>query len=84
MPISIEKARTLPKEKKSAGTKATEEILEFLANQAYNAAEIAKFLGIKKEGVYSKMEKLVEKDLVQRVYQEEEGKRPLSYWYVPS
>ncbi len=85
MPIPIEKAKQLPKEKKSMGTASTLELIEFLSDQAYNASEIADFLGVNKSGVYTKLDKLVEKGLIQRVYQKEEpGKRTISYWYVPS
>jgi len=84
MPIPIDKAKQLPKEKKSMGEAATLELIEFLSGQACNAAEIADFWGVNKAGVYSKLSKLVEKGLIQRVYQEEEGgKRAISYWYVP-
>ncbi len=85
MPISIDKAKGLPKEKKSVSESWRLELIEFLSEQAYNAAEIAEFLGVDKTGIYSKLEKLVEKGLIQRVYQKQEGrKRALSYWYAPS
>lgn len=84
MPIPINKAKQLPKEKKSMGEAATLELIEFLSDQACNAAEIADFWGVNKAGVYTKLDKLVEKGLIQRVYRKEEpGKRTVSYWYVP-
>ena len=77
MPISIEKARELPTEKKSMGAVAVEELLEFLSDQACNAAEIAEFLQVKKEGVYTKLKRLVEEGLLTKVY--DEG---LTHWYA--
>lgn len=84
MPISIEKAKTLPTEKRSTGEVAVMELIEFLSGQACNASEIAEFLNVEKAGVYSRLKKLEKKGLIKRVYQEgEDGKRAISYWYVP-
>ena len=77
MPIPIEKAKTLPTEKRSMGAVAVEELMEFLADQACNASEIAEFLLVKKEGVYTKLKRLVDEGLLAKVY--DEG---LTYWYT--
>ena len=76
MPISLEDARGLPKEK-TQGAKV-EELVEFLSEQACNAGEIAEFLGVRKAGVYTKLKNLVEQEILERVYDE----KSVSYWFT--
>ncbi len=76
MPISLDEAKDLPTEKPE-GAK-TEELMEFLSEQACTASEIAEFLGVRKAGVYTKLKRLTEEGLLKRVYKE-----GISYWYAP-
>lgn len=77
MPINIDEAKKLPTTKKSMGSVAIEELLEFLTEQACNAGEIAEYLGVKKEGVYTKLKRLEDDGLITRVYQDN-----LSFWFT--
>jgi len=76
MPISKEDAMELPKEKMQ-GAKV-EELVEFLTEQACNAGEIAEFLGVRKAGVYTKLKRLVEDGILERVY----DAKNVSYWFA--
>lgn len=76
MPIPLNEARELPKEK-TQGAKV-EELVEFLGEQACNAGEIAEFLGVRKAGVYTKLKRLVEEEILERVY----DAKGVSYWFA--
>jgi len=76
MPISKEEAVNLPTEK-TQGAKV-EELVEFLGDQACNAGEIAEFLGVRKAGVYTKLKRLVEEGILERVY----DSKGTSYWFA--
>lgn len=76
MPISLSEAKELPREK-TQGAKV-EELVEFLNEQACNAGEIAEFLGVRKAGVYTKLKRLVEEEILERVY----DAKGVSYWFT--
>lgn len=75
MPLSLDEVKDLPTEKQ-AGAK-TEELVEFLSEQACSAAEIAEFLDVRKAGVYTKLKRLTEEGTLTRVYKDN-----ISYWYA--
>ena len=75
MPLSLDEVKDLPTEK-TQGAK-TEELIEFLAEQACSAAEIAEFLTVRKAGVYTKLKRLTDEGILTRVYKDN-----VSYWYA--
>ena len=75
MPLTLEEVKDLPSEK-TQGAK-TEELIEFLSDQACSAAEIAEFLGVRKAGVYTKLKRLTDEEVLARVYKDN-----VSYWYT--
>lgn len=77
MPLTLDEVKDLPTEK-SQGAK-TEELIDFLSDQACSASEIAEFLTVRKAGVYTKLKRLTDEGILKRVY-----KDGVSYWYAES
>ena len=74
MPLSLSEVKDLPTEK-TQGAK-TEELIEYLSDQACSASEIADFLEVRKAGVYTKLKRLTDEGVLARVYKDN-----VSYWY---
>jgi len=68
MPISKEEFEKLPTEKAPAAGVKTEELLEFLSEQACTTAEVAQFLGVKQGSAYGRLRRLLQQGKVEVRY----------------
>jgi len=59
MPLSLEEFEQLPEEKPSRAKVSTEQLLEFLSEQAYSTKEVAAFLGVQPGTAYSRLKRLL-------------------------
>jgi len=69
MPISLDEFEKLPKEKPARAKVSTEELLEFLSEQAYSTKEVAAFLNVQTGTAYSRLKRLLQAGLVEVGYQ---------------
>ena len=69
MPISLEEFEKLPKEKPARAKVSTQELLEFLSEQAYSTKEVAAFLNVQTGTAYSRLKRLLQAELVEVAYQ---------------
>jgi len=60
LPISLEEFEKLPKEKPARAKVSTQELLEFLSEQAYSTKEVAAFLNVQTGTAYSRLKRLLQ------------------------